>query len=70
FGAAAHILAQVARWQGREIYAFTRPGDAAAQNHARALGAVWAGWCGELPPVPLYAAIIFAPVGDLVPVAL
>lgn len=70
FGAAAHILAQVARWQGREIYAFTRPGDAAAQNHARALGAVWAGGSGELPPVPLDAAIIFAPVGDLVPVAL
>jgi alcohol dehydrogenase, propanol-preferring len=70
FGAAAHILAQVATWQGRRVYAFTRPGDQAAQNFARALGAVWAGGSEELPPEPLDAAIIFAPVGALVPTAL
>lgn len=70
FGAAAHILAQVACWQGRDVYAFTRSGDLAAQHHARTLGAVWAGASGETPPVPLDAAIIFAPVGGLVPVAL
>ena len=70
FGAAAHILAQVAAWQGRRIYAFTRSGDAATQNFARSLGAVWAGGSEELPPEPLDAAIIFAPVGALVPAAL
>jgi propanol-preferring alcohol dehydrogenase len=70
FGAAAHILAQVCRWQGREVYAFTRPGDAAAQDLARSLGAAWAGSSEEAPPVPLDAAIIFAPVGHLVPLAL
>src|SRR5579885_331652 len=70
FGAAAHILAQVARWQGRRVYAFTRPGDTAAQDFARALGAAWAGGAGETPPEPLDAAIIFAPVGALVPAAL
>ncbi|HXQ82537.1 MAG TPA: zinc-dependent alcohol dehydrogenase family protein [Xanthobacteraceae bacterium] len=70
FGAAAHILAQVAAWQGRRIYAFTRPGDATTQNFARSLGAVWAGGSEDLPPEPLDAAIIFAPVGALVPAAL
>ncbi|MBV8576361.1 MAG: zinc-dependent alcohol dehydrogenase family protein [Acetobacteraceae bacterium] len=70
FGAAAHIIAQVARWQGREVYAFTTPGDAEAQAFARELGAVWAGGSDELGPVPLAAAIIFAPVGPLVPAAL
>jgi len=70
FGAAAHILAQVCRWQGREVYAFTRAGDAAAQGMALSLGAVWAGASEDLPPVPLDAAIIFAPVGALVPRAL
>jgi len=70
FGAAAHILAQVARWQGREVYAFTRPGDAKGQAFARSLGAVWAGGSDEAPPAPLDAAILFAPVGDLVPLAL
>ncbi len=70
FGAAAHILAQVARWQGRRIYAFTRKGDTAAQDFARSLGAVWAGGADETPPEPLDAAIIFAPVGALVPAAL
>ncbi|HXG53568.1 MAG TPA: zinc-dependent alcohol dehydrogenase family protein [candidate division Zixibacteria bacterium] len=70
FGAAAHIVAQVARFQGREIYAFTRPGDSEAQRFALELGAVWAGGSNELPPVELDAAIIFAPVGDLVPQAL
>jgi propanol-preferring alcohol dehydrogenase len=70
FGAAAHILAQVANWQGRRVYAFTRKGDTAAQDFARALGAVWAGASEELPPEPLDAAIIFAPVGALVPMAL
>jgi propanol-preferring alcohol dehydrogenase len=70
FGAAAHILAQVAAWQGREIYAFTRDGDTAAQDFARGLGAVWAGASGEAPPEPLDAAIIFAPVGALLPAAL
>ena len=62
--------AQVALWQGREIYAFTRPGDTAAQEFARRLGAVWAGGSDEAPPVPLDAAILFAPVGALVPAAL
>src|ERR1035438_5588111 len=70
FGAAAHILAQVARWQGREVFAFTRPGDAPSQAFARELGAVWSGGSDELPPEPLDAAIIFAAVGALVPAAL
>ena len=70
FGAAAHILAQVARWQGREIYAFSRPGDRAAQDFARSLGADWAGGSDEAPPDAMDAAIIFAPVGALVPAAL
>jgi propanol-preferring alcohol dehydrogenase len=70
FGAAAHILAQVAKWQGRRVYAFTRQGDTAAEDFARALGAVWAGGSEEMPPEPLDAAIIFAPVGALVPAAL
>ena len=70
FGAAAHIVAQVARHQGRETYAFTRAGDAEAQAFAVELGAVWAGASGEVPPEPLDAAIIFAPVGALVPAAL
>ena len=70
FGAAAHILAQVAIWQGRSVFAFTRKGDAAAQDFARSLGAVWAGGSEEMPPEPLDAAIIFAPVGALVPAAL
>lgn len=70
FGAAAHILAQVAFYQGREVYAFTRPGDAMTQAFARQLGAVWAGDSDVLPPESLDAAIIFAPVGALVPLAL
>ncbi len=70
FGAAAHILAQVAVWQGRRVYAFTRTGDTEAQSFARSLGAVWAGGSEDLPPEPLDAAIIFAPVGALVPAAL
>ncbi len=70
FGAAAHILTQLARHQGRQIYAFTRPGDSAAQDFARALGAVWAGASTTAPPEPLDAAIIFAPAGPLVPAAL
>lgn len=70
FGAAAHIVTQVACWQGREVYAFTRAGDERAQRFARALGAVWAGPSTEPPPQPLDAAIIFAPVGLLVPLAL
>src|SRR5512143_2477066 len=70
FGAAAHIVAQVARHQGREIYAFTRAGDAKAQEFARGLGAVWVGGSDQMPPEPLDAAIIFAPVGALVPAAL
>ncbi|MBE9141407.1 zinc-dependent alcohol dehydrogenase family protein [Nodosilinea sp. LEGE 07088] len=70
FGAAAHILIQVARHQGRQIYAFTRPGDQLGQSFARHLGAVWTGGSDELPPEPLDAAIIFAPVGALVPAAL
>jgi propanol-preferring alcohol dehydrogenase len=70
FGAAAHILAQVVRSQGREVYAFTRPGDAKGQAFARSLGAVWAGGTDEAAPVRLDAAIIFAPAGDLVPLAL
>jgi propanol-preferring alcohol dehydrogenase len=70
FGAAAHILAQVAVWQGRRVYAFTRPSDRFAQDFARSLGARWAGGSDEMPPEPLDAAIIFAPVGALVPTAL
>jgi propanol-preferring alcohol dehydrogenase len=70
FGAAAHILAQVAVWQGRRVHAFTRPGDTAAQSFARSLGAVWAGGSDEMPPELLDAAIIFAPVGALIPAAL
>jgi propanol-preferring alcohol dehydrogenase len=70
FGAAAHILCQVAVWQGRRVHAFTRGGDKAAQDFAHALGAVWAGGSEETPPEPLDAAIIFAPVGALVPLAL
>jgi propanol-preferring alcohol dehydrogenase len=70
FGAAAHILAQIAAWQGRRVYAFTRRGDTAAQVFAKSLGAVWAGGSDEMPPEPLDAAIIFAPVGALVPLAL
>jgi propanol-preferring alcohol dehydrogenase len=70
FGAAAHILAQVARWQGRSVFAFTRPGDKATQDFARSLGAAWAGGSDELPPRPLDAAILFATEGGLVPMAL
>jgi len=70
FGAAAHIIAQIARHQGREVFAFTRPGDRASQAFARRLGAVWAGGSEERPPESLDAAIIFAPVGPLVPAAL
>ncbi len=70
FGAAAHIVMQVVRWQGREVYAFSRPGDLAAQAFARSLGAVWAGDSGTPPPVLLDAAIIYAPAGELVPIAL
>lgn len=70
FGAAAHLIAQVATRQGRRVYAFTRPGDTAGQAFARSLGAVWAGSADEAPPRPLDAAIIFAPAGALVPRAL
>jgi propanol-preferring alcohol dehydrogenase len=70
FGAAAHIVCQVARRQGRRVFAFTRPGDESAQAFARSLGAEWAGGSGDSPPEELDAAIIFAPVGDLVPAAL
>jgi alcohol dehydrogenase, propanol-preferring len=70
FGAAAHIVAQVARFQEREIFAVTRPGDSAARQFARDLGAVWTGDTDNAPPEPLDAAIIFAPVGALVPLAL
>ena len=70
FGAAAHIVAQVARHQGREIFAFTRAGDTRAQDFARELGAAWAGGSDDMPPEQLDAAIIFAPVGALVPAAL
>ena len=70
FGAAAHILAQVAIWQGRSVFAFTRPGHTSTQSFARQLGAKWAGASDERPPELLDAAIIFAPVGDLVPLAL
>ncbi|HEY0179755.1 MAG TPA: zinc-dependent alcohol dehydrogenase family protein [Dokdonella sp.] len=70
FGAAAHIVAQLARAQAREVFAFTRRGDVAAQRFARSLGAVWAGASDESPPEPLDAAILFAPAGELVPQAL
>ena len=70
FGAAAHIIAQVATWEGREVYAFTRPGDEAAQRFALTLGARWAGDSDATSPVALDAAVIFAPVGALVPAAL
>ena len=70
FGAAAHVLVQIATADGREVYAFTRPGDSSAQEFARRLGAVWAGSSGDAPPSPLDAAILFAPVGALVPQAL
>jgi len=70
FGAAAHIVAQVAKWQGRSVFAFTRPGDVSTQAFARRLGATWAGGSDEMSPEPLDAAIIFATVGDLVPLAL
>jgi len=70
FGAAGHIVLQVAKWQGREVFAFSKPGDEAAQHFARSLGADWAGGSDEKPSQPLDAAIIYAPVGDLVPIAL
>jgi propanol-preferring alcohol dehydrogenase len=70
FGAAGHIVAQLARWQGREVLAFTRAGDSAAQTFARSLGSVWAGASDEIPEPPLDAAIIYAPAGELVPAAL
>jgi propanol-preferring alcohol dehydrogenase len=70
FGSSAHLIAQVARWQGRRVFAFTREGDAEGQQLARSLGAEWAGASDEQPPEPLDAAIVFAPVGALVPVAL
>jgi propanol-preferring alcohol dehydrogenase len=70
FGASAHIVTQVARWQGRRVFAFTRAGDEEGQRFARSLGAEWAGSSAEQPPEELDAAIIFAPVGDLVPAAL
>jgi alcohol dehydrogenase, propanol-preferring len=70
FGAAGHIVAQIAKWQRREVFAFTRPGDLASQAFAKSLGATWAGGSDEMPPVPLDAAIIYAPVGALVPLAL
>jgi propanol-preferring alcohol dehydrogenase len=70
FGAAAHIVTQVCTWQERRIFAFTRPGDVAAQDFARSLGATWAGGSDREPPEKIDAAIIFAPVGELVPIAL
>jgi len=70
FGAAAHIIAQVATWQGRSVFGFTRPGDTGTQAFARSLGATWAGGSDDMPPGPLDAAIIFATVGALVPLAL
>lgn len=70
FGAAAHIIAQVARHQGREVYAFTRPGDRAGQDFARECGAQWAGGSEQTPPVTLDATVLFAPAGELVPAAL
>jgi alcohol dehydrogenase, propanol-preferring len=70
FGSSAHIIAQVAAWEGRRVFAFTSPGDTETQAFARSLGAEWAGGSDEAPPEPLDAAIIFAPVGPLVPAAL
>jgi propanol-preferring alcohol dehydrogenase len=70
FGGAGHIVAQVAKWQGRSVFAFTRPGDVATQTFARRLGATWAGGSDEMPPEPLDAAIIYATGGELVPLAL
>jgi propanol-preferring alcohol dehydrogenase len=70
FGAAGHIVAQVAKWQGREVYAFTRPGDTGTQEFAKSLGVAWAGGSDELPPHQLDAAIIYATLGALVPAAL
>jgi propanol-preferring alcohol dehydrogenase len=70
FGAAGHIVAQAATWQGRSVFAFTRPGDASTRAFALRLGAKWAGGSDEVPPEPLDATIIFAPAGDLVPLAL
>ena len=70
FGASAHIICQVARWQGRRVFAFTQPGDERSQEFARSLGAEWAGSSLERSPEPLDAAIIFAPAGELIPVAL
>src|SRR5256886_14359360 len=70
FGNAAHLIAQIAIYQGREIFAFTRPGDKAGQESARKLGTTWAGGSDEMPPEKLDAAIVFAPVGELVPLAL
>ena len=70
FGAAGHIILQVARWQGRRVFVFTRPGDDEAQGFARSLGAAWVGASDDLPPEPLDAAILYAPVGSLVPAAL
>jgi propanol-preferring alcohol dehydrogenase len=70
FGAAAHLVAQVAAWEGRRVFGFTRPGDVATQEFARTVGAAWAGGTDEQPPEELDAALIFAPAGELVPVAL
>jgi propanol-preferring alcohol dehydrogenase len=70
FGAAAHILVQVCKYRGQSVYAFVRPGDDAGRKFALDLDAVWAGFSGERPPVPLDAALIFAPAGELVPMAL
>lgn len=70
FGTAAHIVAQVAKWQGRSVFAFSRPGDVGSQDFARRFGAAWAGGSDEAPPEPLDAAIIYAPIGELVPLAL
>ncbi|HET7291038.1 MAG TPA: zinc-dependent alcohol dehydrogenase family protein [Vicinamibacteria bacterium] len=70
FGSAAHVLAQLLRWQGREVFAFTRAGDGEAQAFARTLGAVWAGGAADTPPQALDAALVFAPAGELVPLAL
>ncbi len=70
FGAAAHIVAQIARHEGRRVFAFVRRDDTAARDFALALGAEWAGWSDEMPPEPLDAAILYAPVGALVPAAL
>jgi len=70
FGGAAHIITQIAQYQGRKVYAFTRPGDQAGQEFARSLGASWAGDSDSQPPEPLDAAILFAPAGELIPLAL